>query len=568
MKRIALLLLAGVISIGISRAALQSLAPEGPALSRFLPAGAMLQIQAKDFAALLESFHRSPEKAKWLASSNYEVFSRSRLFLRLRGASDQFATAAGLPPSVEFLSQVAGSRSALALYDIGNLEFLYITRLLSARAMQTALWQDRRKFEPRSAGGTTFYFRSDPESGKQVAFAVQGDYLLLATREDLLAGALKLLSGANDKTMEGETWWSLATGSAAAEGDVRMVLNLEKIVPSPYFRSYWIQQNISEFKQYTAAISDLFSSGTEFREERVLLKKTPGAVEAPDSDGPLAVADLARLVPPQGAIYRVQASPSVDDCAAALETKILTPRLGPAPPSRLAPQFQLASGEVGHAADLETRIDLAPDAPVTNAPGAGAKSLFGRNRVRAILQLQATHRDAGSTFVRFRSAIVFLGESDWDSKANEAALADVLRPGLTTGEMGIAWQTRAGYRELDGLHKLATAVRGKYFFVSDDPELLGLTLARMNEKTAAKPAAFLAGFQHTLERGNFVRLMSALDSGNRASGESEGEERMPQFFSDNITSLSAVFGRISALRIVARDVGSRVTQTVTYEWQP
>jgi hypothetical protein len=56
-----------------------------------------------------------------------------------------------------------------------------------------------------------------------------------------------------------------------------MVLNLEKIVPSPYFRSYWVQQNITDLKSYAAAVSDMFRSGSEYREERVLLKKAPAA---------------------------------------------------------------------------------------------------------------------------------------------------------------------------------------------------------------------------------------------------------------------------------------------------
>src|ERR1019366_1399985 len=141
-----------------------------------------------------------------------------------------------------FLSQVAGTRSALALYDIGKLEFLYVTYLPSAKSMQTTLWQTRAKFEPRSAGGVNFYIRRDPESQKEVAFAVSGDYLLLATREDLLAGALQLMSGSQvrtkDRTIESEPWWSQSVASAGPVGDLRMVMNLEKIVPSPYFRTY------------------------------------------------------------------------------------------------------------------------------------------------------------------------------------------------------------------------------------------------------------------------------------------------------------------------------------------
>src|SRR5208282_419972 len=105
----------------------------------------------------------SREKTKWLASDNYQVFSRSRLFLRLQEAQTQFATAAGAPPDMALLDSLAGGESALALYDIGNLEFLYITRMPSARAMQNVLWGNRAKFEPRKAADIPYYVRTEPE---------------------------------------------------------------------------------------------------------------------------------------------------------------------------------------------------------------------------------------------------------------------------------------------------------------------------------------------------------------------------------------------------------------------
>src|SRR5712691_3801924 len=297
MKRAAILLLVSIASIGASWAAFQALAPEAPPLSRYVPAGSLLYLQAKDFSALLGDWNASPQKASWVKSKNYEVYSRSRLFLRLQGASKQFAAAAGLPPDMNFLTQVAGAQSALALYDIGKLEFLYITKLPSASSMQSTLWQTRAKFETRSVAGVTFYVRRDPESGREVTFAVNNDYLMLATREDLLAGAIQLMAGSKDRAIEAEQWWSQAVAAAGHVGDLRMVLNLEKIVPSPYFRSYWIQRNITDMKQYSAAVSDLFRSGKEYREERVLVKKSSPTAEASADAGPGAVAELLRLVP-------------------------------------------------------------------------------------------------------------------------------------------------------------------------------------------------------------------------------------------------------------------------------
>src|SRR5271157_4756453 len=99
-----------------------------------MPAGSLLFIESMDFATLVHDWENSKEKQKWLASDNYQAFSRSRLFLRLEEAQRQFAVAAGAPPDMALLDSVAGGQSVLALNDIGNLEFLYITRMPSAHA--------------------------------------------------------------------------------------------------------------------------------------------------------------------------------------------------------------------------------------------------------------------------------------------------------------------------------------------------------------------------------------------------------------------------------------------------
>ena len=563
MKRISIFIFVtiAILCAGIGWAAHSVASPGEPPLSKYVPAGPLLYLEAKDFSALVADWNASSQKRQWIKSSNYEIFSRSRLFLRLDGARSQFAAAAGLPPDMDFLSQVAGTRSALALYDIGNLQFLYITYLPSAKSIQTTLWQTRAKFERRSAGGVDFYVRRDPESQKEVAFAIAGDYLLLATREDLLAGALQLISGSQNLTVESESWWSQSVAAAASQGDLRMVLNLGKIVPGPYFRTYWVQQNITELAQYSAAVSDLFRSDNQYREERVLIRKTP-AVASPAS-GVEAAADLVRLVPDNAGVFMAKAQPSADSCFDLLETKLLAPHLGPAPPSQIAPQVQLTSGETGAGSDLETRIDQSPaQRPVTPQTTSALQELLKKTQLLASLQTQSTERDKAGAFVRIHTAVALLAASDWNEASVQSALADFARPGLTASQLGAAWQQEAGYKEFDGLWPLVVSVRGKYLLVSDDPMLMTAMLSNFDRKSAAKPAILLAGFRHSRERANFARFFEVVD---RPESDTAGS-RMPQFFSDNMASLSATLADVSAERIAVRTDGAKVLQTVTYEW--
>jgi hypothetical protein len=564
MKRMAVILLIAVVFAGVVWGAYQAAAPS-PALSKYVPAGPLLYLEAKDFSSLLDDWNSSPQKRQWLQSDSYQVFSRSRLFLRLSGASDQFAAAAGIPPDTNFLSQVAGGHSALALYDIGKLQFLYITYLPSAKSMETTLYQSRAKFEPRTAGGVNFYLRRDPQSQREVAFAVAGDYLLLATREDLMAGALQLMSGKQDRIVENEQWWAQATAAAAKSGDLRLVLDLEKLVPNGYFRTYWVQQNVTDLSHYSAAVCDLFRSSKEYREERVLIRK-----KAPDQpasgDGFTAAADLARLVPEDAGVYEAAANPTGDGAFAVLEAKLLAPHLGPAPPSQIAPQVQLTSGEQGGASELETRIDQAPaEQPATQTISA-LKDLLDKTPLLASLQLQSTSRESAGVFIRMHAAVVLAAAADWNESTVQSALSEFVRAGLTAGQLGVAWQPRSGYQQLDGLWPLVAAVRGKYLLLSDDPALMESLLANFNRKSTSEPAAFIAGLNHQRERSNFARFTGLIDRPSMISDSLQNAERQPQFFSGNMASLSNTLAAVSSEKIEVREDGGKVRQSVIYEW--
>lgn len=562
MKRTILvaLLCAGIF--GAAFGAYRVAAPPEPQLSRFVPSGAVLYLQAKDFSSLLADWDKSQEKEAWLNSKNHDVFSQSRLLLRLQGAGGEFAKAAGVPVDADLLHQAAGKQSVLALYDIGKLQFLFITRRASTDSMQSALWQTRSQFETRTAGGVNFFFRKDPDSDREIAFAIAGDYLLLATREDLLAGSLQLLAGSKEHCVEEEPWWSRSVAATGAAGDLRMVLNLEKIVPSPYFRSYWVQQNITEMKQYSSAISDLTRSGNEYHEERTLLRKE-AVHDRSEGKGAAAVAEILRLVPANTGFYEAKADPDPKDSLELLTAKILAPHLGPAAPEKLAPQVQLGGGETGSASDLETRIDQ-PSAQnsVAGDSSAPLRAVFAKNHVLAQLQLQGTERDSAGVFVRIHSAVALLGTSDWEESAVHAALVDFVRPGFTTGQLGVEWKTVSGYSVLDGLWPLAVAVRGKYLIISDSAPLLSAALEGMNKKPVATAAVLAASFDHQRERENFVALTKILDLGS-GSPQNGGS---PEFFSENLASLSFTLKNISSERILIRDAGDRQTQTVIYAW--
>jgi hypothetical protein len=536
------------------------------ALAQCTPAGALLYLEAADFSALLSAWENSAEITPWLKSSAHQVFSNSRLFLRFADAEKEFSSAAGVPADSHLLRQIAGTESSLALYDIGELEFLYITRLPSAGWMRSPLWQARAKFETRSAGNVTFFVRKDPQSDREVAFAIAGDYLLLATREDLLAKSLKLFGGENIPTLRAESWWSQAVAAAGPQSELRMVLHLEKIAPSPYFRSYWIQRNVSEMKQYSAAVSDLFQTDREFREERVLLRKNPATDPASLAEGSAAVADLLRFLPPNVGVYQAKANPTPVECVSAVASKILSgPTNVGAGPQKSAPQVSFAGGDGANSGDLEARIDQPPVQALNQRDDRSPlENIVAKNPVVAMLQLQSSDTDADGIFVRIRSTIVLRGNAEWNGAEVRSALADSAQGDVTTSHLGFSWQQNADHAQLSGLWPFAVATRGKDLFISDSPQFLAAVVSAGNRRAAASPAAYIAGFNHRREKTNFNNMTRILDS----SGASSNDQQFPGFFCETIGSLSATFRALASEKIAVHEEDAVVRQTVSYELAP
>ncbi len=559
----------GLLVLALAASALMQVPAGAPSLARFVPSGPLLVLEARDFSKLLADWNGSPEKVRWLGSANYQVFSRSKLFLRLQAAHKEFTAAAGFPPDMSLVESIAGAESVLALYDVGKIEFLYITELPSARRLQSILWRTRANFEPRNVADSPYYVRVESTSGRIIAFAVTDDYLLLATSEDALADALKLLAGESGTPVTGQPWYADGVQAAGQPGEPRMVLDMGSIVRSSHFRSYWIQQNVSELRQYRAAVSDLHRSAGEIRERRVFLRPaaTDGAEPRPEQSS--LVAELTRLVPDDSGLYRVWSAPKLQDTITLIERKILARRTGRPPPPTVAPATVLSGGRVGSEAALETRIDEPPPAPLQGGfAREPLRVILERAGLKAVLHAQSSRALSDSVFFGDESLIVLLADSDWNLEQARNALADSVRGLWTASRLGAQWtgrnQNGETYSELNGLTPLLAAARGQYLFVANAAEPLLAALGRMTAPAGGPASGYAAAFRHARESGSYGRFMGQLDS-LQIQRYGLLRNRTPAFFSENVGSLSTTLARVKEVSLRTEDRGSTVLQTVTYE---
>ncbi len=566
--------------LSVASWALMQAPPASRPLAEILPSGPLLVLEAQDFSRLVQDWNASAEKQQWLGSANYEMFSRSRLFYRLTEARNEFAAAAGFSPDMALVESIAGTESALALYDIGDLRFLYVTRLGSARALENMLWQSRANFEPRNSAGSEYYIRTDAESGRQAVFAATDDYLLLATAEEPLAQALALLARqGNAQAVTNDGWFRDAQQASAGRGELRLTLHMETVVRTPYFRSYWVQQNVSELGQYRTGVIDLHREGGAMREERVFLRAVDSEAAVPQESARQALAQLLRMAPPQAGFYRSWAAPQAAQVVELLRQKLLDPSTAAPVQDDFAPQVTLNNGVVGSQAALETRIDEPPPEHSSSQFSSEAlENLLAQNPVAAVLHTESSRTGAEGVFVDSDAAIVMLGASDWDLPAALEGMAGSLRGRLTVSGIGTNWtpQTIAGRSAfvLSATRPLFAAVQGRYLLVSNSPDSLAALLGRVPQPAdPAQPApappavTFAAALRHSQERDNYTKLMAHLDfvQGGQTFGNGE---RPPYFFSESLASLSQTLSRAETVTRSVEDRGTSVADTVVYQLRP
>jgi hypothetical protein len=557
-------------------------------LSSITPQGALLTIESPDFAAVLRSWNQSAQQKAWLASDNYAVFSNSRLLGRLSDARTEFEGA--IPDSknstasfdADFLTQIAGRQSLFAWYDVGNLEFLYITRMSPAQAAKIALIQSHAHWTARQSGGTTFYLRKTTSEGtpRTVAYAQlptpSGDtLLLLATREDLLAQSLALIQTPG-ASVDHEPWYTDAITALGPEQTktspiLHMVLNLDRLVPLPAFRTYWIQQNVTQMKQYRSAVSDLYTTSTEFREERTLLLKSPQT----EPGNPI----LFNLIPQVPGVYRATATHSPAVAITALEEKLLGRAALEKLADKDAPDPTLSAPQSGSAADLETRIDTPAPVSATFSNQALADTLKSANFDAVLTYSTAAQTEPGTLWIPIHNAVLLHAATAWNAATLQSALQQSLRGGLSTGTLGIEFRALPGSNstifQLTGPKRLYLATRANLAILTDDQPLLQTLLAQPAPASAATPATLLAGFDHASQRVPYARLTSLIDGNNQAkSADNPAVTEVSEpslFFSRNMKSLSDAFAALASERFLETPIdtpaGPALHQTVTYQWK-
>ena len=248
-------------------------------IAALLPPGAMIYLESNALMDQLKEWNDSRVKQGWLESANFASFQKSRLYLRLSDKLAQFENAAEVALDFSIFRTLSGKKSGLGLYDIRDLEFVFVTEVPNDQFNQGPFFRRQARYEQRSAEGGSYFARS--RRGGTITYAFRGDLFFLATSESLLRATLH---NAADPSVKGglnaEPIFQEAQTVLSRGGDLWMFLNMSLVKNSRYFRNEWLYGNLKEIEQYRAGVVQLERTRGQYKEERQFLLKedTPSSV--------------------------------------------------------------------------------------------------------------------------------------------------------------------------------------------------------------------------------------------------------------------------------------------------
>jgi hypothetical protein len=509
-------------------------APTALSVLQLIPGGAIAVFEADDFGRLATDWGQSKEKAVWIGSANYQELSRSRLAFRLEEIAKAY-TVAGFQPNYAWLQSIAGKGSALAVYSFQRNEYLFLTRLPSANAAVNVLMQRRNEFTARTVANRTFYVKSVEKGSGQAAFSATDGWLLLSTREDLMANALAIIAGQSTAALAQESWMKELVSQRKSNAELRFFGKMEALSAEPRVKQLWLPSNSKEWSAYRSGIIQTTRDQAGFHESRLLFRKEAlTAAEGSSATWEPIVADTAPFAMIK-ATHQPNA-PQVDRwIRAALGSRSSSTDTSTTTVPALA-NIELISTEE----DYETKLSGATGATVAASSDVDALAEWRKAlSQQTVLQALLAGFTAQSKELFTPQSVLIL----------EFAQPPTLPP-----------------VELSSSRKLL--IKGNRVVIGD---AAAVDLWLQNEsrfRASVENWSYRFRVKLSGETDRFRLFMRQLDASqlDPAASPEMAEQRAPLLFSENIPSLLGVFSRISVVDVSAKESADRRTEQIDYRF--
>ena len=603
MKRLIIVVLAliGVVFIVFART---THVPKGEyALASDLPRGAFVYTQFSNLPALIEQWDRSQLKERYLKSTNYQQLQHRHLMLKLISRWEEFNTALGFQVDVATITGTSETKAALAVYDIGQLDLVFIAPMSEEKITLTQFFINKDQFEEVESPGGTVYYRKPvaADRGRQkqmLAFTTLSGRFILATNENLLLRTVANINRKNPKDSLADDPAFSSLSRKVKPHFLTVWVDQAKLNQDYYFKHYWLMQNMDELKGIRAGMFDLEQQKGRWIERREFLTTGKTHTISP----PISDVELQRLysmVPEDTPLVRARALESYP----ALPATLLRDTLFDTADNKSAGTGESWSwrsyseddfyGEDSYDPDwsynrysyLDRRYNsliddpydartVEPEEPRGNPVATEIEQQFFTDvraalaPARPSLAVLATgpHSSDGPLFVEFRKAAIIHLKSAGNLKRDllEKAIALAAQGRLTVAGRGSepAWENRKeGEHSWRQLHlpmlgwEICYAIKDGELIVANSTELLKTVLAAPATKRSLEiPAGTIDDLtivRFDQRKSAFDDIMKRLDSYD-TKDENASKQMSEAFFSGNIASLLDVASDLSHIEITRR----------------
>lgn len=593
-------------------------------LAEDFPRGPLVYGQFADLPALIKQWDQSHLKQQYLGSANYKQFQHGHLALKLIERWEEFNDALGFPLDTAAISNTADARVAIAIYDIGRLDLVFIAPMSEEKVMATEFFKSKDQFETTELPDGTTYYRHEvaADRGRQkqvLVFAALKGRLILATSEPLL---LRAIANINGKSQKDRLWDdpSFKTLSATVSPHFATVwVDQAKLNDDYYFKHYWLMQNVDQLKAIRACIFDLELKDGAWIERRDFL----GTGKEARRNSPMPAAEVARMqaqIPGDVPYLKVE---SLSDDPLLTTTLIHDTLLDQ--PAHLQKQsdtywsWQRYGDDEFYPVDnyddegdydrysylspeYDSLIDDPHDAKIsqTEEPGENPLRSELEHQFAARLQLAiaparplaavaatSPQTIAGPLFVEFRKVAILTLQTptNLNREVLEEAIGKAAQSRLTVAgpSVDLKWvdhtESNKSWRELElpmlGWH-FCYVVRDRELIIANSPELLSAILDTRNRpltlaERSVSPLDDLTIIRLDQRKPAFDDIVDRLDAESikrrqaaSGTGEKDPAGTSEEFFSGNIGSLLDVASNVTRIEIKRSSSSSSLHEEIDF----
>jgi hypothetical protein len=586
-------------------------------LASDLPRGAFVYAQFSNLPALIEQWDRSQLKERYLKSTNYQQLQHRHLMLKLISRWEEFNTALGFPLDVATISGTSETKAALAVYDIGQFDLVFVAPQSEDKIALTQFFVNKDQFEEAEAPDGSVYYRQpvDADRGRQkqvLAFTSVSGRFILATNENLLLRTIANISRKNPKDSLADDPAFKRLSEKVKPHFLTIWVDQSKLNQDYYFKHYWLMQNVDVLLGIRAGMFDLEQQKGRWIERREFLTSAKTYPISP----PISAVELMRLysmVPEDAPLVRARSLENYPALPAALlrdtlfdNVKDEIRQVGESRSWRSysGDYFYDDSYDQDWSYDRYSYLDYRydsliddpydartakPEEPRGNPLATEVEHKFftdlqaALSQARPSMAVSATrpHVTEGPLFVEFRKAAIIHLRSAGNLRSDllEKAIAIAVQGRLTIAGRGSepVWEDRMGKQRWRQLQlpllgwEICYAISGEDLIVANSAELLKTVLDSSANKRALEipidATSDLTIVRFDQRKSAFDDIMKSLDK-DGTQPESDSSKISETFFSGNIGSLLDVASDLSRIEITRRISSNGLHEEIHFVLKP